>query len=79
MNQWGAIAGVIVGGLTVIIWSKLSGGIFDVYEIVPGFLFALIAIVIASLATPRPSREVEKVFEQMEAEQKPAAAQISLA
>ena len=53
-NKYGAYAGIIVGGLTSIIWAQLSGGIFDLYEIVPGFFFGLIAIVVVSLLTPAP-------------------------
>ncbi|WP_221801903.1 sodium/proline symporter PutP [Oceanobacter mangrovi] len=68
MNQWGALAGIVVGGITVILWSKASGGIFDVYEIVPGFLFSLIAIVVASLATKQPAQDVLDDFQRVEAE-----------
>jgi sodium/proline symporter len=63
MNQWGALAGIIVGGITVVVWAELSGGIFDVYEIVPGVIFAYIAIVVASLATPAPSDEITAEFD----------------
>ena len=35
-------------GITVIVWGNLSGGIFDLYEIIPGFLFSTIAIVVGS-------------------------------
>lgn len=46
----GALAGIIVGALTVIIWGDfLSGGIFDLYEILPGFLLNLIVTVVVSL------------------------------
>ncbi|QUJ69712.1 sodium/proline symporter PutP (plasmid) [Photobacterium sp. GJ3] len=45
MNRHGALAGIVVGALTVVIWKQLTGGIFDMYEIVPGFIFATIAIV----------------------------------
>ena len=44
----GALAGIVVGGVTVIVWKQLSGGIFDLYEIVPGFLFSLVATVAVS-------------------------------
>lgn len=44
MTRNGAIAGVVVGGLTVILWPQFEGGIFDLYELVPGFAFSLIAI-----------------------------------
>lgn len=48
MNRRGALAGIITGGLTVIVWKQLSGGIFDLYEIVPGVLFATLAIILGS-------------------------------
>jgi sodium/proline symporter len=59
MNRKGALAGVIVGGLTVVVWKQLSGGLFDLYEIVPGIVFATIAIIAVSLATGEPSDEVK--------------------
>ncbi|MCU0639392.1 MAG: sodium/proline symporter PutP [Candidatus Krumholzibacteria bacterium] len=50
MTRAGAFAGIVTGGVTVFIWGKLlSGGIFDLYEIVPGFVLSLAAIVTASL------------------------------
>ncbi len=62
-NKFGAYAGIIVGGLTTIVWAQLSGGIFDVYEIVPGFFFGLIAIIVVSLLTPAPEPEILREFE----------------
>ena len=44
----GAIAGIMTGGLTVILWHRLDGGIFNLYELIPGFLLAIIANVIVS-------------------------------
>ncbi len=49
MSLYGALAGVITGGLTVIIWHQLTGGIFELYELVPGFLFALVASLSVSI------------------------------
>ncbi|WHI45990.1 sodium/proline symporter PutP [Microbulbifer sp. EKSA008] len=54
MTGSGAIAGVIVGGLTVVVWEQLSGGIFDVYELLPGFVFSSAAIVLVSALTKCP-------------------------
>lgn len=51
MNRWGALAGLISGGITVLIWKNLSGGIFDIYEILPGFILSSIAIVVFSLVS----------------------------
>lgn len=49
MTRNGALAGIITGGVTVIVWKPLNGGIFDLYEIVPGFILSLLAIVVFSL------------------------------
>jgi len=48
MSRNGALAGVLGGGLTVIIWKQLSGGIFDLYEIVPGVLVSVACILVFS-------------------------------
>ncbi len=63
MNRFGALAGVIVGGVTVVVWKQISGGIFDVYEIVPGIVFATISIIVASLATAEPAESVQQRFD----------------
>ncbi|WP_176503702.1 sodium/proline symporter PutP [Cobetia sp. 5-11-6-3] len=58
MTRNGAIAGLLVGALTVAIWKPLSGGpleIFDMFEVVPGFLFALIAVGIVSRMNAEPA------------------------
>ncbi|NCD32649.1 MAG: sodium/proline symporter PutP [Spartobacteria bacterium] len=54
MTRHGAIAGVISGGLVVIGWKQLSGGIFDLYEIVPGFIVSIVAIIVVSLMDKDP-------------------------
>ncbi|WP_117168628.1 sodium/proline symporter PutP [Paraliobacillus sediminis] len=61
----GALAGIIVGALTVIIWGDfLSGGIFELYEIVPAFLLNLIVAVVVSLLGDKPSSEIEAEFDE---------------
>lgn len=57
----GALAGIVVGAITVIIWGDfLSGGIFDLYEIVPGFLLnLLVTIIVSMLGKPTPEMEEE--------------------
>ena len=59
MNRQGALTGVLVGGITVVVWKQLTGGLFDLYEIVPGMILATIAIVIVSLVTGEPSDDVK--------------------
>ncbi len=51
MTRLGALAGIIVGGTTVVVWGNISGGIFELYELVPGFIFAALAIFIVSQLT----------------------------
>jgi sodium/proline symporter len=62
MTRNGAIAGIIVGGLTVIIWRQISGGLFELYELLPGFVFSTLAIVVVSLLDTPPTREIEDEF-----------------
>lgn len=64
MNRLGAVAGIVVGGSTVVVWGNQSGGILDLYEIIPGFVFAAVAIVLVSLVTPEPSREIQAGFDK---------------
>ena len=64
MNAQGAIAGIFCGGLTVLIWKNLSGGIFELYEIIPGIICSSIAIVITTLLTPRDLKS-EQLFTEV--------------
>lgn len=66
MNRNGALAGILVGGITIVLWKQFSGGIFDLYEIVPGIILATIAIIVASLATGEPEQKVQEQFEEYE-------------
>lgn len=45
MTGTGALAGMLVGALTVIAWKPLTGS--SLYEIVPGFILGMIAIYIS--------------------------------
>ncbi len=58
MNRGGALAGIVVGGTTVIVWKQLSGGLFELYEIIPGVAAAACAVVVGSLVTPTPAENV---------------------
>ncbi|MED4781549.1 sodium/proline symporter PutP [Brevibacillus choshinensis] len=63
MNKWGALAGMIGGALTVIIWTRFDVLKDFLYEMVPGFAISLLAIVIVSNMTSKPSKEVEAQFD----------------
>lgn len=73
MNRNGALAGMIVGAVTVILWVyggfETSAGVSLndwLYAIIPGFILSSIAIVIGSLATAEPSAHIKAKFEEME-------------
>lgn len=66
MTAASAIAGMIVGAVTVVVWSNLSGGIFDLYEIVPGFALASVVIVIITLLKPATDEQALNTFEEVE-------------
>jgi sodium/proline symporter len=66
MNRNGALAGMLVGAVTVIVWKQF--GWLGLYEIIPGFLFASVAIVVFSLLGPAPSRAMQQRFDEAEAE-----------
>lgn len=72
-NRYGAIAGMITGGIMVFVWkfavSKL-GGAFAIYELLPAFLCASIVIVAVSLLTSAPEKEITDEFEAVRAETK---------
>ncbi|MGA0799208.1 MAG: sodium:proline symporter, partial [Steroidobacteraceae bacterium] len=53
MTRAGAFAGILVGGATVVLWKQLVslGGIFELYELVPGFVLSTVAIVVISRLT----------------------------
>lgn len=70
INKPGAIAGMIGGAGMVFLWklgiSRL-GGLFAIYELLPAFVFSSICIVVVSLLTPAPSKEIEEDFEAVKA------------
>ena len=69
-NMYGALAGMISGGAMVFIWKYLVrplGGAWNIYELLPAFLVALAVIVVVSLLTPAPSKEIQDEFEEVKA------------
>lgn len=65
-NKYGALAGMIAGGIMVFVWKYLiapMGGIFGIYELLPAFVISCLVNVIVSLATPAPEKEIVDEFE----------------
>ncbi len=66
----GAIAGMVGGAVMVFLWKlvlKPLGGAFGIYELLPAFIFSCICIVVVSLLTPKPAKEIEEDFEAVKA------------
>ena len=60
---------VVTGGVMVFVWKFMVrpiGGAWNVYELLPAFIVASAAVIIVSLATPKPDAEIEKVFEEVQ-------------
>lgn len=77
MNRNGAIAGLVIGAATVAIWKPLTGGpagLFDIFEVVPGFVLSSLAVVGISLLT-NGDREARKFDGLMAEFNKPADAE----
>lgn len=66
MTRWGALAGMIVGAATVLIWVNVPGLSEALYEMIPGFVLSFLAVVVVSLLTKDPSTKVQGTFVEME-------------
>lgn len=64
MSLAGAICGMITGAVTVIVWEM--GNFFDLYSLVPGFIFSAIVIYVVSLLTQKDNAPVESLFNDLE-------------
>ncbi|MGP1510895.1 MAG: sodium/proline symporter PutP [Treponema sp.] len=64
MTRNGALAGLIAGGVTVITWHNLKGGVFNIYEILPGFFACLIFAVAFSLLQKNKDAEMLAEFDK---------------
>ena len=73
-TKWGAFAGMFAGGVTAIIWRYVLNeflgekiAIFNIYELLPAFIVGLAAIIIVSLLTKVPDKEVTDDFDRVNA------------
>ncbi|WP_245232377.1 sodium/proline symporter PutP [Thiorhodococcus minor] len=65
MTGLGALAGIVAGGLTVVVWKQLTGGLFDLYEILPGIIASALAIYAVSAMTQ--GKQADRLAERFEA------------
>ncbi|MCD7723136.1 MAG: sodium/proline symporter PutP [Clostridiales bacterium] len=69
-NRNGALAGIISGGVMVFVWHyavRPLGGVWDIYELLPAFAVASVMIIVVSLATKAPAKEITDEFESVKA------------
>ena len=67
-NFWGALTAMVVGTAAASVWGTLAGGpwgIWDIDPATPGFAIGAPAAILATLLTPRPSREVVALFDKV--------------
>ena len=67
-NRQGALAGMIAGGVMVFVWKYLiapMGGAWAIYELLPAFVVASIAVVVVSLLTAAPEKEVTETYDEV--------------
>lgn len=67
-NKWGILSGMISGGAMVFVWKYLVrplGGVWNIYELLPAFLVAVVFIVVVSLVTAKPQRKTIATFEEV--------------
>ena len=69
-NKWGALAGMITGGVMVFVWKyavRPMGGLLDIYELLPAFILAIVVNMIVSLVTGAPEQEIQAEFDEVAA------------
>lgn len=66
MTRNGALAGMIVGAVTVVVWKNWIG--LGLYEIIPGFILATIAILVFSRIGNAPTATMQQRFDEAEKE-----------
>ncbi|MFG6348105.1 MAG: sodium/proline symporter PutP [Lachnospiraceae bacterium] len=74
-NLYGAVAGILSGGITVIIWDyiPLAGGrtiyaATGIYSLLVGFVVSFAFIIVASLCTKAPGQDIVDEFERAKKE-----------
>jgi sodium/proline symporter len=61
---------MVGGGCMVFFWKLVLrplGGMWNIYELLPAFLFSCILIIVVSLLTAPPEKELQEEFEAVKA------------
>ena len=68
LTATGALAGMVVGAVTVFVWGNIDSLSDRMYEIVPGFALNLLVAVVVSLLRPTTDPQIAAEFDRMEQE-----------
>lgn len=77
----GVIAGMVTGLVTTVVWNQMAGGpsmIFDIYELLPAFSFALLAVIVVSYLSGPPNRGEETIQRELREIVKPLQEEINI-
>lgn len=69
-NKQGAIAGMLAGGIMIFVWKfavRPLGGAFNIYELLPAFVVAIVINIVVSLVTAPPEKAVTDVYDKVKA------------
>ena len=68
-NKYGALAGMVTGGVMVFVWKfavRPRGGILGIYELLPAFVLAILVNVLVTLVTPQPEKEILDCYDSLQ-------------
>ena len=65
LNYAGAVSSIITGFVGSVVWMYFLAPLTGIYEIIPGFIIALIVAIVVSLLTKSPDEEVTKIFDEV--------------
>ena len=65
LNYAGTVSSIITGFAVTVLWQYLLAPVTGIYEIIPGFIVALIVAIVVSLLTKAPEKEVTDIFDEV--------------
>ncbi len=69
-NKWGALAGMVSGGIMVFVWKFVLaplGGLWSIYELLPAFVVALVVNVAVSLIVKQDEKDMADMAAEFDA------------
>ena len=65
ITAMGGLAGMLVGGVVVLLWVYMPHDYKEIYEIIPGFTASFLTTIVVSLLTKPVSKEIEEEFDSV--------------